>query len=149
MSIRLKTGIAGVALAALLMACTPAEDPETNDGDTAATSSDPAMAAGPSGMPAGPNTPYSAAEQQMHLAMSRANGADPSETFALKMIEHHRGGMAMSEVLMQQNPDPELRQMAEKTSAMQRQEIAELEQWMAEHRSGAAVPAPGTGQPTG
>ncbi|NUN67747.1 DUF305 domain-containing protein (plasmid) [Pseudanabaena biceps] len=107
------------------------------------------MAAGPSGMPAGPDTPYSAAEQQMHLAMSRANGADPSETFALKMIEHHRGGMAMSEVLMQQNPDPELRQMAEKTSAMQRQEIAELEQWMAEHRSGAAVPAPGTGQPTG
>jgi uncharacterized protein (DUF305 family) len=57
--------------------------------------------------------------------------------------------MAISEVLMQQNPDPELRQMAEKTMTMQRQEIAELEQWVAEHRSGAAAQAPGTGQPTG
>lgn len=98
---------------------------------------------------AGPPTPYTASEQQMHQAMMQAHGSDPQETFALKMIEHHRGAIAMSEVLMQQNPDPELRQMAEKTTTMQQQEITELEQWVAKHRSATATPASGAAQPTG
>ena len=150
MSMKRKTGLAGVALSALLLACTPAENAET---ETAATVETPGTAQTGGGMNAepmaGPQTPYSQSEQQMHQAMMQAHGADPQETFALKMIEHHRGAIAMSEVLMQQNPDAELRQMAEKTMAMQRQEITELEQWVAQHRSGAASPAPGAAQPTG
>ena len=149
MSMKRKTGLAGVALSALLLACTPAENAET---ETAATAETPgtAQTGGLNAEPmAGPQTPYSQSEQQMNQAMMQAHGADPQETFALKMIEHHRGAIAMSEVLMQQNPDAELRQMAEKTMAMQRQEITELEQWVAQHRSGAASPAPGAAQPTG
>ena len=145
MSIKLNAGVATVALSALLMACSPAEqadDAATADGGAAAKHSAPAT------QPmTGPETPYSASEQQMHQAMMQAHGADPQETYALKMIEHHRGAIAMSEVLMRENPDAELRQMAEKTVTMQRQEITELEQWVAQHRSGGTAAAPGSVQP--
>ncbi len=147
MSIHLKTGLAAVALSALLMACTPADNVETDTAGTAETTAN-ASGMGAEAM-AGPQTPYTASEQQMHQAMMQAHGADPQETYALKMIEHHRGAIAMSEVLMQQNPSPELRQMAEKTMTMQRQEITELEQWVAEHRAGSSSLAPGAAQPTG
>ena len=150
MSMKLKAGLAGVALSALLMACTPAEKAETDAAGTAETAATTQGGAGMAADPmAGPQTPYSQSEQQMHQAMMQAHGADPQETFALKMIEHHRGAIAMSEVLMRQNPDPELRQMAEKTMTMQRQEITELEQWVTEHRAGSTAPAPATAQPTG
>ena len=147
MSIKLNAGLATAALSVLLTACSPAGQADrTATADADAATEHTAPAAQPM---AGPETPYSASEQQMHQAMMQAHGADPQETFALKMIEHHRGAIAMSEVLMRQNPDPELRQMAEKTMTMQRQEITELEQWVAQHRSGAASPAPGAAQPAG
>lgn len=138
MTIRL-TAIAGLAASAMLAACTPAEEPAPDAAGTAGAS-DAARPADGRAAPAmtGPETPYSRAEQQMHRAMMQATGADESETFARKMIEHHRGGIAMSETLMRQNPDAKLREMAEKTMSMQRQEIAELERWIAAHRSAAA-----------
>ncbi|HYD27647.1 DUF305 domain-containing protein [Brevundimonas sp.] len=139
MSIRLMTVIAGAAAATLLAACTPAEEPAP-EAAGAAEAADAARRADGMDSPAmaGPQTPYSQAEQQMQQAMMQATGADASETFARKMIEHHRGGIAMSEVLMRQNPDAKLREMAEKTMAMQRREIGELERWIAEHQSGGA-----------
>ncbi|MFC5387911.1 DUF305 domain-containing protein [Brevundimonas bullata] len=150
MSIKLKAALAGVALSGLLMACTPAENTETAPAAPTETAGATPNAGGMGAEAmAGPQTPYTASEQQMHQAMMQAHGADPQETFALKMIEHHRGAIAMSEVLMQQNPDPELRQMAEKTMTMQRQEITELEQWVTRHRAGSAAPAPGAAQPAG
>lgn len=150
MSIHLKPALAAAALSALLMACTPAENAGTETAGTieAAEATPDARGMGAEAMP-GPQTPYTPSEEQMHQAMAQAHGADPQETYALKMIEHHRGAIAMSEVLMQQNPAPEIRQMAEKTMTMQRQEITELEQWVAQHRSGAASPAPGAAQPAG
>ena len=148
MPIQLKTGLASVALSALLMACTPADnaDTETAAGTETAAATPDASGMGAEAM-AGPQTPYTASEQQMHQAMMQAHGTDPQETYALKMIEHHRGAIAMSEVLMQQNPAPELRQMAEKTVTMQREEIGELERWVAEHRAGST--APRVAEPTG
>ena len=147
MSIKLNAGLATAALSVLLTACSPAGQADrTATADADAATEHTAPAAQPM---AGPETPYSASEQQMHQAMMQAHGADPQETFALKMIEHHRGAIAMSEVLMQQNPAPEIRQMAEKTMTMQRQEITELEQWVTEHRAGSTAPAPATAQPTG
>ncbi|MNE62672.1 hypothetical protein D3C80_1579660 [compost metagenome] len=145
MSIKLKAGLATVALSALLVACSPAGQAEnTETADTATAAEHSATAAQPM---AGSETPYSASEQQMHQAMMQAHGADPQETYALKLIEHDQGAIAMSEVVLRQNPDAELRQMAEKTMTMQRQEITELEQWVAQHRSGAAAPAAGSAQP--
>jgi hypothetical protein len=34
-----------------------------------------------------------------------ARGADVSESWARKMIEHHRGALEMSEVLLRQDPN--------------------------------------------
>lgn len=138
MSNKARAGVAGVFASAMLMACTPADD-ATPEAPAAATPETAAPGAEMNASPmAGPQTPYSDAERQMQQAMMQATGADASETFARKMIEHHRGGIAMSEVLMRQNPDAKLREMAEKTMTMQRQEIGELERWIAEHQSGAA-----------
>lgn len=152
MSINLKTSLATAALASLLMACTPAENANAPSAEPAAGAEAASMSAHEAskmgaGM-MGPETPYSASEKTMHEAMMKAHGADPQETYALKMIEHHRGAITMSEVLMQQSPDPELRQMAEKVITMQRQEITELEQWVTKHRAGSTATAPGA-QPTG
>ncbi|WP_313009974.1 DUF305 domain-containing protein [Brevundimonas vesicularis] len=145
MSIKLNAGLATAALSVLLTACSPAGQADrTETADAGSATEQSAPAAQPM---AGPETPYSASEQQMHHAMMQAHGADPQETYALKMIEHHRGAIAMSEVLMRENPDAALRQMAEKTITMQRQEITELEQWVAQHRSSATAPAAGSVQP--
>src|SRR5205809_908329 len=42
---------------------------------------------------------YMAAMAKMDQAMMAAKDADPDRAFALKMIEHHRGGIAMSELV--------------------------------------------------
>lgn len=82
-----------------------------------------------------PANPYSDAEMQMHQRMMEATGANPDETFARKMIEHHRGAIEMSRILASQGSDPQLRAMAQHSSAAQRREIQELEAWLA-RRSG-------------
>lgn len=93
MSIKLNVGLATAALSVLLTACNPAGQADrtaTADSGSAAEHSVPAV------QPmAGPETPFSTSEQQMHQAMMQAHGADPQETYALKMIEHHRGAIAM------------------------------------------------------
>ena len=149
MSTQLKTGLAGVALSALLMACTSAEKTETaTEGgtDTAATSE---MSGGMAGEKmSGPQTPFSPSEDKMHQGMMQAAGSDVQETYALKMIEHHRGAVEMSQVVLRENPDPELRRMAEKTIADQGREITMLEEWIAARRAGGTG-APAATQPTG
>ncbi|WP_426026083.1 DUF305 domain-containing protein [Brevundimonas sp. TSRC1-1] len=148
MSITLKPGLAGVALSALLMACTPAENAETaadSGTETAATSE---MPGGMAGEPmAGPQTPFSPSENKMHQGMMQAAGSDVQETYALKMIEHHRGAIEMSQVVLRENPDPALRRMAEKTIADQGREIPMLEEWVTAHRAGGAGDMPAPAQP--
>jgi uncharacterized protein (DUF305 family) len=43
---------------------------------------------------------YREATTKMHQAMQAATGADVSETFLRKMLEHHRGAVAMSDVAL-------------------------------------------------
>ena len=76
---------------------------------------------------------FMSAMQNMHQSMMKANDRDADRAFALKMIEHHRGGIAMSEVLMKHGDDAELKGMAQKTADMQRKEIAELQAWLDRH----------------
>ena len=45
-------------------------------------------------MPSTAANPYGPAEMQMHEKMMAATGADASETWVRKMIEHHRGGVS-------------------------------------------------------
>jgi len=76
---------------------------------------------------------YMQAMQRMQQAMMAAQDPDPDRAFALKMIEHHRGGIAMGEVLEKHGDDAELKAMARKSADMQRKEIAELEAWLGRH----------------
>lgn len=81
-----------------------------------------------------------AAMQRMHQAMMAVNDADPDRAFALKMIEHHKGAIAMSEVVMKHGDDAEAKRIAQKTADMQRKEVAELQNWLDRH--GGRTPKP-------
>nr|WP_269141241.1 DUF305 domain-containing protein [Sphingomonas sp. IC-56] len=84
-------------------------------------------------MQATPANPYPPAEMRMHEKMMAAVGADATETWVRKMIEHHRGGIEMSQMVIRQTRDQKVRQMATKTVAMQQKEVAELNAWLRAH----------------
>ena len=73
---------------------------------------------------------YMAADRDMMQRMMAASGANPSETWTRKMIEHHRGALAMSDGVLANNPAAEVRRLAEKTKVDQGREIAELERML-------------------
>ncbi len=76
---------------------------------------------------------YDASMQAMHKGMMAAQDTDADRAWALKMIEHHRGGVAMSEILIKRGDDAEAKKMAQKTIDAQKKEIAELEDWLTRH----------------
>ncbi|HEX7886065.1 MAG TPA: DUF305 domain-containing protein [Phenylobacterium sp.] len=83
---------------------------------------------------------YMKGMQDMHQKMMSANDADPDRAWALKMIEHHRGAITMSEAVLKHGDDAEAKKMAQKTVEMQRKEIAELQAWLDKH--GGRTPKP-------
>lgn len=83
---------------------------------------------------------YMKAMQDMQQKMMSANDADPDRAWALKMIEHHRGAIAMSDVLLKHGDDAEAKKMAQKSADMQRKEVAELQAWLDKH--GGRTPKP-------
>jgi len=88
-----------------------------------------------------PNNPFGAAEMQMHERMTAATGANASETWVRKMIEHHRGGIAMSDILIQQGGDQRFLEIARASADMQRRDIADLERMLAGGVTGGNGPA--------
>ena len=70
---------------------------------------------------------YRPAMTQMHDAMMAAKGADVSETFLRKMLEHHRGGVALSDVALQSGVSGALRQQVQKTRDDQQKEAQMVE----------------------
>ena len=70
---------------------------------------------------------YGASMTQMHDAMMAAKGADISETFLRKMLEHHRGGVTMSDVALQNGVSGALRQQVQKTRDDQANEAKMVE----------------------
>jgi uncharacterized protein (DUF305 family) len=85
--------------------------------------------------------PYTQSEQTMHSRMMVATGANPSETWIRKMIEHHRGAVDMSNILMAQGGDPKVLEMARITAQKQQKEIQELEDILTEGGAAAASSA--------
>jgi uncharacterized protein (DUF305 family) len=124
-----------------IAACSPqADDPSAVEPDppAPAASAEPAMA----------RTAFTDAETKMHEAMMGAHGADVSETWARKMIPHHQGALDMSEIVMRQGQDADIRRMAQKAIEMQTQDIAELRRWLEGRASGAAgLPPQGPFEP--
>ncbi len=74
--------------------------------------------------------PFAKSEMDMHMKMMSAKGTDAAETYNRKMIEHHRGALAMSQVALAQTRDPRTRATAQKIIAMQTKEIADLQDWL-------------------
>ncbi len=124
--------------ALVLAACSPAAEPPAAPKADASTSASEPMAMA--------QTPFSAAETRMHEAMMAATGADAGESWARKMIPHHQGALDMSQIVLRDTRDADIRRMAQKTVDMQTRDIAELRRWL-ETRVGAAAgaAAPGAG----
>lgn len=99
---KLLSTTAAVALALAVASCgsteEPAQTPETNATDGMAM--------------ADANNPFSAAEMQMNEKMMAATGTDVGDNWAKKMIEHHQGAIVMSQMMLEQNPTPDVEKMA-------------------------------------
>lgn len=81
-----------------------------------------------------PANPFPPAEMDMHKKMMSAMGVDATETWVRKMIEHHRGAIAMNRIVLGDTRDANVRMMATKSTAEQTREIRELQQWLTAHR---------------
>ena len=128
--INLKRAALGASLMALAAGCGGAGTNES------ANSSNAQQPAGNEAAMAVPSGPFSQVEMQMNERMMAATGANASETWARKMIEHHRGAIDMSRILIEQGGDAEFVQMARQGSEKQQREIAELERMIAGGISG-------------
>lgn len=76
---------------------------------------------------------YMKVMQDMQQKMMSADDPDPDRAFALKMMEHHRAGVGMAQVVQRHGDDAEIKRMAQKMADEQRKDIAELESWLARH----------------
>ena len=90
----------------------------------------------------GDANPFKQSDQTMHQRMMAATGANPSETWIRKMIEHHRGAIDMSDVLIAQGGDPKVLEKARMTAQKQQKEIQELERMLAGGGPAAAAAVP-------
>ena len=70
---------------------------------------------------------YRPAMTQMHNAMMAATGADVPETYLRKMLEHHRGAVAMSDIALRNGVSGTLRQQVQKTRDDQQKEVQLVE----------------------
>ena len=70
---------------------------------------------------------YRPAMMDMHQKMMAASGADISQTYMRKMLEHHKGAVAMSDVALANGVTGTLRSQIQKTRADQQKEIAMVE----------------------
>lgn len=93
--------------ALVLAACSPAAEPPPNtEAEASAQTQEPMAMA---------QTPFSAAEAKMHEAMMSAMGADAGETWARKMIPHHQGALDMSEIVLRDTQDADIRRIDRKS----------------------------------
>ena len=89
--------------------------------------------ADPMAMMNDPANPYGAAEMDMHQKMTMAKAGLPSELWTRKMIEHHRGAIAMSRIALAQATDLQTRKMAQMTIIAQGREITKMQAWLRSH----------------
>lgn len=89
-------------------------------------------------MAANSNNPFAQSEMAMDKAMIAAVGTDAGDSWVRKMIEHHRGAVEMSRIVLTQRPRADVAKMAQMTIDKQGKEIIDLEKLVA---TGNPVPA--------
>lgn len=87
----------------------------------------------------GPANPFQEAEARMNERMMAASGATPSETWVRMMIEHHRGGADMANILVRQGGDPGVVAMARRTAEKQNRDLTQLERLLSGEHQAADV----------
>lgn len=85
---------------------------------------------------------YKAAATTMHSAMMAAKGADLAETYLRKMLAHHQGAVAMSDVALSNGATGAVRAQVEKTKADQHMEVAMVEAMLRGEPMMTMAPAP-------
>ena len=120
----LKRILFGASLAVLAAGCSGSGD----EANTATNMEQPAANETAQAMPTGP---FAQSEMQMSERMMAAVGANASDSWARKMIEHHRGAVEMSQILVSQGGDPRFVELARETITKQQREIGELERMVA------------------
>ena len=89
----------------------------------------PALAQTMSSTPA--NKDYMAVMEKMDKKMMEATDADPTKSFAKKMIVHHEGAIDMSQAVLKYTKDEKIKKMANKMISEQQMEVKELKDWLA------------------
>lgn len=117
---RMIIGLSAIALTTSLAACGGADEPTEN-----------VPANDMNAMMADPNNPFAQSEMAMDQALNAAVGVNAADTWVRKMIEHHKGAVDMSRVVLTQNPSADVAKMAQQTIDKQSKEIAELEKLVA------------------
>lgn len=79
--------------------------------------------------PSAGDAAFAASETAMHERMMAASGETLDQAYIAKMVEHHRGAVAMADVALAQSTDPEIRRMAQAVKDAQTREIAEMRAW--------------------
>ncbi|MFC7378561.1 DUF305 domain-containing protein [Brevundimonas sp. GCM10030266] len=129
----------GLTLLMMLAACEGGGDPVQQAlRDTAAANHSAATpetaevdhsAHAPASGPTPGDRAFAASEAAMHAGMATASGETIDEAYIAKMIEHHRGAVAMADVALARSTDPEVRRMAQGVKDAQTREIAEMQVW--------------------
>lgn len=120
--------ITATALLGLVTACSSSDEANNMSANSmAAPAEEMNSTTSDAQMQMDPNNPYASAEGQMRDRMMAAVGVDASDTWVKKMIEHHRGAIDMSDVLLAQASSGPIVEMARKTKDKQQKDIAELE----------------------
>jgi uncharacterized protein (DUF305 family) len=119
MNIR-KALLTAVAPLALLAGCGGSEEPANN-----------VMAENDMNAMMAESGPFSDAEMKMDQAMTAAVGVNAADSWVRKMIEHHRGAIEMSRILLAQNVTGHVADMAQQTIDKQTAEVAALEKLIA------------------
>jgi uncharacterized protein (DUF305 family) len=84
---------------------------------------------------------YRPAMMDMHQKMMAASGSDISDTYLRKMLEHHRGAVAMSDVALANGVTGAIRSQVQKTTTSQQKEIDMVEAMLRGEPMTAAAPA--------
>lgn len=119
--------LARLTATALLIGSTAACNNERGPTNQSAETENVAAPSNEMAMADDPTNPYARSEMEMHEKMMAATGANLSDTWARKMIEHHKGALDMSEVLLARDPNSRFADMARMTIKDQSAEIRELE----------------------